>query len=795
MKGKNYLRKRYRPTNLCVQALLVFFILLLFTPQPATAEEISRFSISGHITDAHTGEDLIGATVYVTETGNGVATNVYGYYSMSLEQGTYTLVVSYVGYTGIQKKITLDRDLTLNFELQPKELVLSEVVVTGEAVNENVTRNQMSTVKIDAKTIRQIPAFMGEVDVIKAIQLLPGVQTISEGSSGFSVRGGSMDQNLIQLDEATVYNASHLLGFFSVFNNDAVKDVQLYKGDIPASAGGRLSSLLDVRMKEGNNKTYSATGGIGTISSRLTLEGPIQKDKSSFIVSGRRTYADLFLLFARNPDLRDNTLYFYDLNGKMNWTVDENNRIYLSGYLGNDIFKNDDFKMGWGNKTTTLRWNHLFSKSLFANISLIHSNFNYSLGVPEGDVNSFEWKAKLIDNGVKADLIHYLNPAMTLRYGASMIHHRFEPGAARGLGEEAFLGEYEVQHSLAWEPGLYIQVDHKISELISLKYGVRASGFILHGPTVVYQFDEEYRKSDSVEYGRGDIISTYYGLEPRLGIVWQVAEDASVKASYSRTRQYIHLAQNSTAGTPLDVWFPSSPNVKPQIADQVATGYFRNFFDNQLEASAEIYYKYIRNAVDFRDHANLLLNKEYEGELRFGTAQAYGLELMARFHLGPVNGWIGYTLSRTERTINGINDNQPYPASYDKPHDVSIVVSYNVNPRLVLGANWVYSTGSAVTFPTGKFDYGGLSAPIFSSRNGYRMPDYHRLDLSATWKPKPDPDRKFFWDLNFSVYNAYARKNPWVINFVQDEDNPNVTYAEMTYLFSIIPAITFNFHY
>ena len=775
---------------------LVFLINFSFAEANSIDDPKQKFTLSGHIRDSENGEDLIGATVFVNEIKNGTASNVYGYYSISLSPGNYSIKYSYLGYQPQTISINLQSDQNLDIELVAAEQELSEVVINSTALNENVTQAEMSSINMDVKTIRKIPAFMGEVDIIKAIQLLPGVQTISEGSSGFSVRGGSMDQNLIQLDEATVYNASHLMGFFSVFNNDAIKDVKLYKGDIPASSGGRLSSLLDVRMKDGNSKVpISGTGGIGTISSRLTLEGAIKKDKASYIISGRRTYADIFLMFAKNPDLKDNTLYFYDFNGKANWNINENNRVYLSGYLGDDIFKNSDFKMGWGNQTISLRWNHLFSKKLFSNFTAIHSIFDYGLGVSEGQANSFDWNAKMQDNGIKADMIYYANSDNTIRFGLSSIHHHFVPGTVRGLGDDSFFNELVVPNNNALESGIYVSNEQKIGALVTLKYGLRYSYFTDIGESIIYNYDDNYEKIDSTHYSKGTLFSPYSGLEPRFGITYLLNEKSSIKASYSRTRQYIHLAQNSTAGTPLDVWFPSSPNVKPQIADQMALGYFRNFFDNRIESSVEAYYKTVQHAIDFKDFANLLLNQEFEGELRFGKAQAYGLEFLIKYDIHKFSGWIAYTLSRTEKKINGINNGEVYPAGYDKPHDLAIVVSYDASERLSLGANWVYTTGSAVTFPTGKFEFGGQATPIYSSRNGYRLPDYHRLDVSVTWRSKDKPGKRFQSEWNFSVYNAYGRKNPWVINFVQDPDKPNETYAEMTYLFSIIPSITYNFKF
>jgi hypothetical protein len=775
--------------------LALFIVFIAFSALADGGEVVKKYSLSGHVKDAETGEDLIGATIYVKELQAGTATNLYGFYSLSLVPGKYTFVYSYVGYQSHQATFDIQDLMTYDVELLAKGQELDEVVIIGEAINDNVTRTEMSAIKMDSKVINSIPALMGEVDIIKAIILLPGVQTISEGSSGFSVRGGSMDQNLIQLDEATVYNASHLMGFFSVFNNDAIKDVKLYKGDIPAAAGGRLSSLLDVRMKDGNTKKISARGGIGTISSRLTLEGPIAKDKASFIVSGRRTYADIFLKLFGNEDVRDNRIYFYDLNGKANWNINENNRVYFSGYYGNDIFKNPDFKMGWGNLTFSGRWNHLFSKKLFSNFTLLYSKFNYELGTPPGEASAFEWKSNLKDRGGKADFTYFLNPQNTIKFGVSSIYHSFTPGTARGLGDEAFFGELTVEDNNALESGLYVSNEQKIGARITLKYGLRFSHFTNIGAATIYNYNDEYNVVDSTVYDKGVAFSPYSGFEPRLGITYILTDNSSIKSSYSRTRQYVQLAQNSTAGTPLDIWFPSSPNVKPQIADQVALGYFRNFRKNTIETSVEAYYKKTQNTIDFKDHAELLLNQQFEGELRFGSGEAYGLEFLAKFNIKKINGWVSYTLSRTERTIEGINDGKTYPTTYDKPHDVSIVLSWDVSKRISVGANWIYTTGSAVTFPTGRFVYGNRVAPLFSSRNGYRMPDYHRLDVSFTLKSKEKPNRKWYYEWNLSFYNAYARKNPWVINFKQEPDNANKTYAEMIYLFGIVPAITFNFHF
>ncbi len=780
---------------------IIIFGLLLFV-YPFFSKGINpinnadkKLIISGNINDAKTGEQLLGATIYIRELKLGVVSNMYGFYSLSVPTGNYTLVYSYVGYENFEKKIELKENTTINVELQPKSKDLNEVVITDKRNNENVTKNEMSVVRMDAKTIRKIPAFMGEVDVIKALQLLPGIQTTSEGSSGFSVRGGSPDQNLILLDEATVYNASHLLGFFSVFNNDAIKDVKIYKGDIPMNYGGRLSSVLDVRMNDGNQKKFSATGGIGTISSRLTIEGPLLKDKTSFILSGRRTYFDLFLPLMADEKVRDNVLYFYDFNAKIAHQINENNRIFLSGYFGRDVFNNSFSKLTSGNQTFTLRWNHLFSKKLFSNFMFVYSKYDYYLGTPEGEANSFDWNSKMRDYGFKSDFTLYANPNNTVKFGISSIYHIFEPGSAKGTGSQSFFNEFVVPSSYALENGLYLGNDQKINNKITVKYGLRFSMFQNIGAATIYNYNDNFESIDSTIYKSGDFYKTFTGLEPRFGISYNLNDESSIKANYSRTFQYIQLAQNSTSGTPLDVWFPASPNVKPQLCDQVAVGYFRNFLGNYLETSVEVYYKKMNNSIDFKDHANLLLNQKLEGELRFGNATSRGLEVLVKIPEGRINGWISYTFSRTDRDFPDINNGNTYLAYYDKPHNIAVVFNYEISKRTTFSANWVYYTGSPVTFPTGRAEIGGKIVPIYSDRNAYRMPDYHRLDLSLTLKGKQKPNRKWNSEWVFSLYNAYGRKNAWAINFRQDKENPEVTYAEKTYLFSFIPAITYNFKF
>ena len=794
MKNSEYPIRIFRK----IYNILVAWLVIIFLSDSLYAEntgENNKNTVSGTITNASNGEALIGATIFVKELKTGTSTNKYGYYAINLPPGTYTLEYSYIGFEKKTLEIDLEEDITQNIELRSKEETLDEVVVKGEKKDANVRKNEMSVSKLDAETISKIPAMMGETDLIKAIQLLPGVQFATEGSSGFTVRGGSPDQNLILLDEAPVYNASHLMGFFSVFNNDAIKDVKLYKGNIPARAGGSLSSLLDIRMKEGNQKELSGQGGIGTISSRLTLEGPLAEDRASFLVAGRRSYADLFLPLANDENVSDNTLYFYDLNAKVNYKINENNRLFLSGYYGRDVFKNQDFRVGWGNNTFTVRWNHLFSKKLFSNFTFVKSNYDYNLGIPEGEPNSFIWKADLNDYTFKGDFSYYPNPQSTFKFGIQSTYHRFFPGTAKGLGEQSLFNAYEVHHNNSLESSLYFEHEYEFNPLLSLRYGLRYTLFQNVGSGIIYNFNDNYEVTDSTKYDSGEFFNNYDGFEPRIGLRYQLNEFSSIKASYSRTKQYIHRATNSTSGTPLDIWFPSTPNIEPQKADQWALGYFRNFRGNTIETSLEVFYKNMYDIVDFKDHAEILLNKEYEGEIRSGDATAYGAEFMTKFDINRFNGRVSYTYSHSERTVKTVNDGETYLSPYDRPHNITIVLNADITKRLSTGLNWVYMTGRPVTFPTGRVEIGGKYVPVYSERNGYRMPDYHRMDFSLTYKGEESGGKKFHSEWSLSLYNAYGRKNAWVINFVQDEQNPSETYAEKTYLFGVVPSITYNFYF
>ena len=754
-----------------------------------------QVTISGYIKDQKTGEDLIGAACYIKELEKGTISNHYGFYSLSIPAGYYTISYSFLGTKTQTKVVQLAEDQNINIELAPDNLQINEVVVTGEGAAKNVERAEMSVVKLPVSTVKKLPALMGEVDLIKTVQMLPGVKPAAEGSSGFSVRGGNPDQNLLLLDEAPVYNASHLLGFFSVFNNDALSDLKLYKGDIPASIGGRLSSFLDIRMKNGNTKKFSGNGGIGTVSSRLTLEGPIGKnEKTSFILSGRRSYADLFLRLSSNEDVKNNIVYFYDVNAKINHRFDDKNRLFVSTYMGKDRFKSNENELVFGNRTVTVRWNHLFSNKLFSNTTLLYSKYNYELSDKLG-ANAFEWKSNLEDYSAKLDFNYFLNSNNTIKFGGVFTYHKFEPGHAYGLGEQSFLSDYRVNESNALEEALYISNEQKIGDRLTLKYGLRFSMFNNIGKGTVYDFDDNYKVVDSTIYKKGDIYKTYTNWEPRFGMKYTVSPTSSIKLSYSRTSQYMQLTQNSTGGMPLDVWFPASPNVKPQVSDQFALGYFRNFRDNTIEMSMEAYYKKMKNTIDFKDFADLLLNRELEGELRFGSAEAYGFEFMTSLNLNRLQGWVGYTWSRTKRTVDGINNGASYRSPYDIPHDIKAALHYKLTDRTTISANFTYSTGRPVTYPTGRAEYQGAFIKIYSDRNSYRLPDYHRLDLALTLKGKKKPNRKWEGEWNFSLYNAYGRKNPWYVSFVQDENDPKVMYAEKTYLFTFVPSITYNFKF
>ena len=631
---------------------LIYLLFFLFLCADLSAQQGRRFTVSGNITESDTGEDLIGATVHVEELRTGATANAYGFYSITLPEGRHRLVFSFIGFETHTQDVDLTDDVRINVRLETGANAMGEVVISAERRNANVSRTEMSVERMTPQTLRRIPALMGEVDVIKAIQLLPGVQSTAEGSSGFSVRGGSHAENLIILDEAIVYNASHLMGFFSVFNNDAVRDVKLYKGDIPANFGGRLSSVLDVRTKDGNNQRFAATGGIGTIASRLTIEGPMFSDKMTYLLSGRRTYADIFLALSNEIDLQNSTLFFYDTNAKLNYRINDNNRLFFSAYLGRDKFENRIAGMNFGNQTVTLRWNHIFTPRLFSNFSVIGGFYDYYLKAVLSDQIGMDWTSRLQDWGFKADFSYNLNPDNNIKFGYQATYHRFMPGEGGGIGAETIIDNFAMHEKYALQHALYAANENKIGESLTVKYGLRFTLFQNIGNGEETYELENYEPINAKIHPRGAIYHNTTRFEPRLGMVYEINAANSIKASYSRTAQFIQLASNSAAGSPLDVWFQSSPNVKPQLCDQYAVGYFRNFRDNSLETSVELYYKNMTDVIDFKDHASLMVNNDVEQELRFGKGRAYGAELMVRKNDGKLNGWISYTLSRALRTIN-----------------------------------------------------------------------------------------------------------------------------------------------
>ena len=754
-----------------------------------------RISLDGNIKDEANGEALIGVTITIKELKRGTVTNTYGFYSISVPKGNYTVEVSYVGYETISKKIALNKPVKLDLDLKTAANEIKEVIVSTQRKDANVTLNRMSAQQVSISTIRRMPALMGEVDLLKAVQLLPGVVSAGEGTSSFSVRGGGIDQNLIVLDEATIYNASHMMGFFSVFNNDAIKNMTLYKGDIPASYDGRLSSLLDIQMRDGNSKKFSGSGGIGLISSRLTLEGPIGSDITSFIVSARRTYADLFMKLSSNEDINTNQLYFYDFNAKINHRIDDNNRIFLSGYLGQDLFKNKDVGFSFGNAALTGRWNHLFSPKLFSNYSLNYSRYNYGLKSSMSNESNFDWKYNMRDVSLKADFSYFMTPENTLKFGYNAILHNLNPGTVKSTGGATRFDDYLLPDINAFEHALYISDEYQVSKRFAVKAGLRLTAFSSIGSGTVYNYDNNYVAIDSTVYKSGEVIKTFYRLSPRVGVTYLLDNHSSVKANYARTNQFLQMASNSTAGTPLDLWFTAGKNIEPQICNQYAVGYFRNLQNNELEASVEMFYKDMQNTVDFRDHAQLLLNRKLDGELRFGRSRSYGAEFQIQKNQGKLTGWISYTYSRAEHTIQGINNNETYLAPYDRPNTVYVVANYELSNRISFGANFVYATGLPVTYPIARMEFGDAILPVYSKRNEYRMPDYHRLDVSLTWKPKAKKQHAWSGEWNFSVYNVYGHKNAWAINFVNDPDTAFKTKAEMTYLFTFVPSITYNFKF
>ena len=789
------------------------FITLLFligVTQLSLGQE--KYTLSGTITDSSSNETLIGVSILFPELSDGVVTNSYGFYSTTLPAGTYQIQVSYLGFKDVIETINLTNDIRRNFKLTPSQELLNEVILEEKVERVRIRKPQMSVNALSAATIKQIPVVLGEADVIKAILLLPGVTSAGEGASGFNVRGGAADQNLILLDEATIFNSSHLFGFFSVFNPDAIKDLKLYKGGIPARYGGRVSSVLDIYQKEGNSKNVKVSGGIGAVASRLLVEGPIVKDKAAFLLGGRASYAHLFLpLF----DI-DNKAYFYDLNTKINYNINDNNSLYLSGYFGRDLFSIDDsFKNVYGNAVGNLRWNHIFSDKLFSNASLIYSDYYYGLDL---DFVGFEWNSGINNINLKYDLTHYLNDKMKIYSGINNLYYTFNPGRIKPNGPDSGIIEEQLTKKYANEFAAYVDIEHKLSKDLTVEFGLRYSNFTRLGqdeiniyrdnqPVTFDPFLLIYKSEDPIDtntsLSRSDKLATFNSLEPRIAASYAFNDDTSIKASYTRLVQYLHLLSNTSSPTPLDIWTPSGQFVQPQKLDQYALGYFKNFEvkDTEYTLETEAFYKNIDGRVDYIDGAQLIANDAIEQVILQGEARAYGLEFLLRKNDGDLKGFIAYTLSKSEQRTPGRNENelginrgQWYNTPYDKTHDISMNLSYELSKKWKFGSNFLFQTGQPTNFPVGQFEFQGIVIPTYGPRNEQRLPSYHRLDLSATLTPSANEGRSWQSEWIFSIYNAYNRRNAASINFRQNAETGN-NEAIRTSIFGVIPAVTYNFKF
>ncbi|WP_405382473.1 TonB-dependent receptor [Maribacter sp. LLG6340-A2] len=791
--------------------IILFCTILHFS----TAWGQQKFTLSGTVLESQSNETLIGVTIAFPELQTGVTTNEYGFYSITLPEGTYKINISYLGFTDIMQEIVLSENRKMDFFMNEEAEQLDEVVVSENVEKMDIRKPQMSVNTLSIGTIKKIPVILGEADVIKSILLLPGVTNAGEGASGFNVRGGAADQNLILLDEAIIFNSSHLFGFFSVFNPDAIKDVKLYKGGIPARYGGRVSSVLDIFQKEGNSKKFKMNGGIGAVASRLLVEGPIIKDKAAFLIGGRASYAHLFLpLF----DI-DNTAYFYDLNTKLNYRLNEKNNIFLSGYFGRDVFGiNESFVNTYGNAVGNFRWNHLFSDKLFSNLSLIYSDYYYGLKL---DFVGFNWNSGIRNFNIKYDLKHYLSDKLQVNYGVNNIYYQFNPGKIEPSNSESGIVEEQLIQKYANEFAAYIDIEQRITNNLSVGYGLRFSHFMRLGqdelnvyannnPVDFDPFLLIYKEAEPINVinpGRGTTLSTFSNFEPRASLSYTLNETSSLKASYTRLAQYLHLLSNTSSPTPLDVWTPSGPFVKPQLLDQYALGYFKNLADGDFSVESEVFYKDVQNRIDYIDGANLIANNAIEQVILNGEARAYGLELLLRKNEGKLQGWLAYTLSKSEQRTpgrasfeddgrsnleSGINFGNWYNTPYDKTHDISLFVNYELNEKWSFSSNFTYQTGQPTNYPIGQFEFEGLTIPYYGQRNSERLPDYNRLDLSATLTPKKNREKKIKGEWVFSLYNVYNRRNAASINFRRNDDT-GANEAVRTSIFGIVPAVTYNF--
>lgn len=799
----------YLKTRTMISKKIGTFIFLVLTALTSFAQE--KFTLSGTITDFKNNETLIGVNIYVPALKIGTTTNEYGFYSLTLPAGEHQVEISYVGYQTIQRAIILNQNSKNNLALNESGQELQEVVITDNKGKINIKSPEMSANKLSIATIKKMPVVMGEVDVLKSILLLPGVTNAGEGASGFNVRGGGADQNLILLDEANIFNSSHVFGFFSVFNPDAIKDLKLYKGGIPARYGGRASSVLDIYQKDGNSKEFHANGGIGLISSRILAEGPLVKGKGSFLIGGRASYAHLFLKFSE--DQKGNAAYFYDLNTKLSYKLNDNNSLFLSGYFGRDVFSlRKRFINIYGNSTLNLRWNHLYTDKLFSNLSLIFSDYYYGLDL---DFIGFKWDSGIRNYNIKYDFKNYISDKFKLNYGVNGIYYEFNPGTIEPSSNRSGINPDQLDKKYAFEPAVYIEAEHQLFKRLTISYGLRYSLFYRLGESTINLYENNnpvvfnsdlqiYEKGTPIAtqfYGKNKVIKSYDNLEPRFSASYQLNDDEAIKGSYNRMSQYLQLLSNTSSPTPLDVWMPSDNYIKPQIADQVALGYFRNINDGAYSLEVETYYKEIQNRLDYIDGANLIANDAIEQVILNGQMRAYGLEIMVKKNEGRFNGWVSYTLSKSEQQAPGrtpeeigINNGRWYSSAYDKTHNLAITSAYNLNEKWSFGANFALQSGQPVTYPNAQYEYLGIVVPSYGLRNENRLPAYHHLDVSATLTPRKNKGRNWKSEWVFSIYNLYNRKNAASVNFRQNVDTGN-NEAVKTSIFGIIPAVSYNFKF
>lgn len=750
-----------------------------------------RFTLSGLVKSAKSGEKLIGTTVLIQETQKKVSTNDYGFYSLQLTSGPHTLLFVHVGMNPKTIQLDVVKDSVINVSLDEAGKSLEAVEITAARAR-SLSNPQMGAERLSIAETKNIPVLFGEQDILKVIQMLPGIKSAGDGNSGFYVRGGASDQNLILLDEAPVYNPSHALGFFSTFNSEAIKDITVYKGGMPANYGGRLSSVLDIKMKDGNTQNFQADGGVGLISAKLNLEGPIVKDKSSFLISGRRTYADLFLKLSGDSSINRNTIYFYDLNAKLNFKLGDKDHLYISGYYGRDqLGVNESFQLNWGNTTGTVRWNHIFSNKLFSNTALVYSNYDYNIELKSG-ANDFNIFSQIRDLNLKQEFQWYLNEKNNIRFGVNAIYHTIRPGEI-STPESSSYNSRILEKRYALENSAFISNNQTITDRLSFSYGLRLSAFSVLGKGTFADVNTDGQITGRKTYGAGEIVKTYYNLEPRFAASYLLTQNTSLKASYVRNVQNLHLIANSTTSTPTDKWIASSNVVKPELSDQVSLGYYRNFADNQFELTVETYYKTMQNQIDYRNGADILSNEVIETQLLYGKGRAYGVEWLFKKKTGNFIGWISYTLSKTQRQIQGINNGHWYNARQDRPHDIAIVGTYKLSDKWSVSANWIFYNGDAVSFPNGKYSIDNQTIYYYTERNSYRMPSYHRLDLGANMQLRKR--KNYTSELSFSLYNAYGRENAYTIEFRDSKTNPGETEAVRTALFRYIPSVSYNFKF